>query len=251
MIDRLSWPRQEWDSFIDYLRANHVITASLYEEGTALARRSTTLSVRIVQGKLKAVCNWDEFELHFPLISKSIWRNRIIPAIVARPSLYAQVLANMIPAEMGTVFASLDIALFQVAQIKYRCTCDRNDHQSPCKHVPAVLIRARSLFQHDPFSAFALRGIKQEEFFRWLDETHSALFQRERAQETRELALPTDPRLFWEGLPTDTYCLPEQVPAPYTLLTWQLQMPSFTAKAHVADALSYVYEAAHHSGKRQ
>lgn len=233
------WCRKRWITMVNDLN----IRAELRDTGGAFVRRSTTLTIWTVQGKLKGSAGRETFTLTFPLLGRGIWAKQIIPGIVRRPGLLAQLLVGVIPEEIEEVFAEAGTTLIPSEPLSASCTCCMFAPRL-CKHHVAALLHAAQLFHQDPLSLIEMRGMKRSELQRLLGEAHHALLAEHdtAAQHTDSFALPIDPRLFWQGVPYPS-SLPE-IAEPPELFIWQLRQPDFVGSTSLAHTFEYVYRAA-------
>gem|GEM_PF-4349297 len=238
------WCRDRWKEGVDRIP----IRSDLLDAGIAFARRSTTLCVWTVQGKLKGRGGREEFSVAFPVIGRSIWSKQIIPAIARRPAVLIQVLAGVVPPDIEEAFAEAGTALFPDVPTATSCTCCWY-HPQWCKHTIAGVIQAAQLFVQDPFKLIEMRGIKRTDFLRLLHALYQKRLAEQGEDQQQQFALPTDPIAFWQGIPW-TGSLPK-LAEPTENFLWSLPQPTFTGGTSLANTFAYAYRAAREAGQRR
>lgn len=156
------WWAKRWIAVIESFQLGSRLT-----RGRSYARRGQVTTIAIEPGKVAATVQGSREDPYAvtiemkPLTSVQ-WRD-VAARISESPRFVAMLLNAEVPVDIEIAFRAAGCELFpnSVRDVQTACSCP--DASNPCKHVAAVYYLLGEEFDRDPFSLFALRGLRRNE----------------------------------------------------------------------------------------
>ncbi len=177
------------------------------QRGRRYARAGQVLALDVSPGEVAAAVQGSRAEpyrvkIRMLALAEKDWA-RAETAMAAKAAFSARLLAGEMPHDIEEAFADCHLSLFPASAKDLAADCTCPDWANPCKHVAAVYYLLAEAFDDDPFLILRWRGRDRDTLLERLRELRGATKATDPAvapeMPTSTVALPVDPRGFWDA----------------------------------------------------